>query len=80
MTKTLIVLVLLVIVVSLGVGLRHLLTEGGRSPKTVKALTVRIGLSIALFFLLLVGYMVGILHPHGLNAGAKPAQTQGARQ
>jgi len=75
LTKTLIVFVLLLIIASLAVGLRHLLTEGERSPKTAQALTVRIGLSIALFFLLLLGYQAGILHPHGLNTGANPPQT-----
>jgi hypothetical protein len=80
MTKFLIVFVLLLIIASLAVGLRHLLTEGERSPKTVKALTVRIGLSIALFFLLLLGYQAGLLHPHGLKPGANPAAGAGGQK
>lgn len=71
--KVVIVLVLLLIIVSLGVALRYLLMEGERSPGTVKALTVRIGVSIALFFLLLLGYKAGILHPHGLNKATAQA-------
>jgi hypothetical protein len=67
LTKTLVIIVFFVIVASLGLALRHLLIEGDRSPKTVKALTLRIGLSIALFFLLLLGYQSGVLQPHGLR-------------
>lgn len=75
MTKFLVLVVFFVIVVSLAVALRHLLLSGERSPATVKALTVRIGLSLALFFLLLLGFQTGVLQPHGLNKGlgATPA-------
>lgn len=73
LTKILIVFVLFLIIVSLAVALRHLLLEGERSPKTAQALTVRIGMSIALFILLLIGYKAGILHPHGLKTAANQA-------
>jgi hypothetical protein len=39
----------------------------------VKALTFRIGLSILLFLLLLLGYRLGFLHPHGLRPGSPVA-------
>jgi len=78
LTKLLIVFVLFLIVGSLAVALRHLLMDGERSPRTVKALTVRIGMSIALFFLMLLGYQAGLLHPHGLNGAT--AQTAGGRK
>ncbi|QSA95883.1 twin transmembrane helix small protein [Methylococcus sp. EFPC2] len=65
--KILIVFVLIMIVASLGTALVYLLKDRNRSPRTVKALTARIGMSIALFFLLLIGFQTGILHPHGLN-------------
>ena len=77
--KIVIVLMLLVVIASLAVALRHLLLDGERSPRTVKALTVRIGLSIALFFLLLLGYKVGLLHPHGLNKAPAPAAASGQK-
>lgn len=64
--QTLIVLVLLIIVGSLGSALYYLLKDRGRSPRTVKALTFRIGLSITLFVLLLLGFQFGLLQPHGL--------------
>jgi hypothetical protein len=38
----------------------------------VKALTFRIGLSIGLFILLLLGYAAGLLQPHGLRPGQRP--------
>jgi hypothetical protein len=66
-TKTLIVIVLFLIIASLGLALRYLFKDGGGSRRTVKALTYRIAMSLALFFLLLLGYQAGILHPHGLN-------------
>ena len=79
-TKILIVFVLIVIIASLGLALRYLFIDGERSSRTVKALTFRIGLSIALFLLILLGYQVGILHPHGLNAGMNnKAQSNGQR-
>ncbi len=77
LAKTLIVFLLFLIIASLGVALRYLLKDGERSPRTVKALTIRIGMSIALFFLLLLGYQAGILHPHGLKAGVNQVQTSG---
>ena len=76
--KALIVLVLLLIIASLGLALKYLLKDGERSTRTVKALTFRIGMSIALFFLLLLGYQAGILHPHGLNKA--PAPVAGERK
>lgn len=79
-TKIVILLLLLVIIVSLGMALRYLLIDGERSTRTVKALTYRIGLSLALFFLLLLGYQTGILHPHALNAGINKAQTATEKQ
>ncbi|MCX7111147.1 MAG: twin transmembrane helix small protein [Proteobacteria bacterium] len=78
-TKTMIVFVLILIIASLGLALRYLFKDGERSPRTVKALTLRIGISIALFVLLLLGYQAGILHPHGLNVGVNKAQTGSQR-
>ena len=77
-SKVLIVFVLILIIGSLGLALHYLFKDGGGSPRTVKALTLRIGLSIALFLLLLLGYQAGILHPHGLNKG--PIQSAGERK
>ena len=77
--KIFIVLVLLAIVGNLGSALYYLLKDRDRSPRTVKALTLRIGLSIALFFLLLLAYGFGLIQPHGLRPGFGPAPPPPAR-
>ncbi|MHB8424164.1 MAG: twin transmembrane helix small protein [Gammaproteobacteria bacterium] len=61
-----IILILLLIVASLFSGMFYMLHDRGQSTRAVKALSVRIALSLLLFFLLLLGYWTGILHPHGL--------------
>ncbi len=65
--KLLIVLCLIAIVVSLGAGLFHLSSGKGNSAGTVKALTVRIVLSVALFLLLLLAWSQGLIAPHGIG-------------
>jgi hypothetical protein len=64
--KTLVVLVLLVIIGSLFSGLFYLVRDKGTSERTVRALTVRISLSVLLFILLMLGYATGVLQPHGV--------------
>ena len=64
--KLFIVLVLLVILGSLASGLVFLIKDKGDSDRTVKALTWRISLSVALFLLLMLGYATGVLQPHGV--------------
>ena len=66
-TKILVVLVLLTIVGSLFSGLFFLIRDKGASDRTVRALTVRISLSVLLFVLLLIGYASGLLQPHGVG-------------
>ena len=64
--RLLIFLVLAAIVVSLGVALYHLATGQGESDKLLRSLTGRIGLSVALFVLLMLAWRFGLIHPHGL--------------
>ncbi|MBI4985718.1 MAG: twin transmembrane helix small protein [Rhodocyclales bacterium] len=66
LVKLVIVLVLLAVVASLGVALVQLVRDRGRSTRMVTALTVRIGLSILLFALLVAGMFAGIVVPHGV--------------
>jgi hypothetical protein len=61
MIKLFVVLVLLAIVGSLFSGLFFLYRDRGTGTRTVRALTLRIGLSISLFVLLLVSYRFGIV-------------------
>lgn len=64
--KVVIVAALLAIVFSLGVALWRLISDRGNSERAVKALTFRIGLSIALFVLLVLGMLTGVVVPHGV--------------
>ena len=65
--KVLVVVVLVAIVVSLGSALFHL-SRGSRtaedSRKMARALTVRIGLSLVLFLLLMGAWYFGLIKPH----------------
>jgi hypothetical protein len=69
--KILIVLVLAAIVGSLGKALFHMSSGGANdvahSAMMARALTVRIGLSIALFALLMLAWYFGGIAPHGMG-------------
>ena len=61
MLRVLVVLLLLAIVGSLFSGLFYLYRDRGASARTAKVLTLRIGLSIALFILLLLSFRFGLI-------------------
>jgi hypothetical protein len=61
-----IVIFLLAILAALGSGLFFLVSDGGDKRRTVMALTLRIGLSLALILFLVIGYLLGWIHPHGI--------------
>lgn len=63
--KAIIVLMLVFIFFSLGSALFFLVSDK-KSDRMIKALTWRVGLSIALFVLLLIAYMLGWISPHPL--------------
>lgn len=65
--KAVVALLLVGIVASLGKALFHLSSDPDGSAGMVRALTVRIGLSVALFLLLLIGWYTGAIEPHGLR-------------
>jgi len=65
-TKIIAVLFLVTIIGSLFSGLFYLVKDKGTSERTVRALTVRISLSVLLFVLLMLAYATGLLHPHGM--------------
>ena len=66
-TKIIVVLFLIFIVGSLFSGLYYLVKDKGASERTVRALTLRISLSVILFILLMIGYATGLLQPHGVT-------------
>jgi hypothetical protein len=69
----LIVLLLFVaILASLGSALGFLLRSQGNSKRMLQALTLRVGLSVLLFVLLLVAWRIGLIQPHGLMPVGSP--------
>jgi apolipoprotein N-acyltransferase len=58
---------LIAIVISLASSLFYLVNDKGESRKMVKALTVRVTLSVLLFILLLLAWSQGLIQPHGLG-------------
>jgi hypothetical protein len=66
MIKVLIIATLLGIIISLGHALYTMTVGPSDSKRMVQALTVRVGLSVGLFVLLLVGWRLGVVTPHGL--------------
>ena len=69
LTKIIVVLFLFAIIDSLFSGLFFLMKDKGASERTVKALTVRVSLSVLLFILLMIGFATGLLQPHGAIPG-----------
>jgi hypothetical protein len=63
MQQAVILLFLAAILLSLGSALVYLVKDRGQSNRTVKALTFRVGLSIALFILLMLGHHFGFIQP-----------------
>jgi hypothetical protein len=63
--KLVVIAFLIVIVASLASALIYLIRDKGQSDRTVKVLTVRVALSVALFLLLMIGYYFGIIPQHG---------------
>jgi hypothetical protein len=60
-------LFIVLILGSLASALYYLIKDKGQSDRTVKMLTVRVGLSLTLFLLLMAGYYFGIVPQSGLR-------------
>jgi hypothetical protein len=65
--RYLVILAFVGILGSLGSALFYLMRDKGTSNKTVNALTVRIGLSVALFLFLLFSYWMGWIETTGFK-------------
>ena len=59
--KIVVILFLVFILASLGSALYFLVKDRGQSDRVVKALTVRVVLSVALFALLMLGFYLGLI-------------------
>ncbi len=62
--KLLIVLVLLGILLSLGSALFYLVRDKEGSPRLLRALTIRISLSVILFLVLMAAWYAGLIEPN----------------
>ncbi len=67
MQKLIIVAFFLVILYNLGAGLYYMMVDKGETDRTVRSLTWRIGLSVALILLVILGIWSGVIKPHGLG-------------
>ncbi|GMQ75800.1 MAG: hypothetical protein BMS9Abin01_1058 [Gammaproteobacteria bacterium] len=67
LSKILVIVIFLGIVVSMGSALFFLIKDKGQSDRTLRALTVRIVVSMALFALLFVLWGLGLISPHGVQ-------------
>ena len=67
LAKVLIIAIFIGIVASMGSALVFLIKDRGQSSRTLKALTVRIVVSVALFALLFALWGLGLISPHGIR-------------
>ena len=61
--KFIVLILLAAIVISLGTGLFYLRREDADSPKMLRALQVRVGLSLVLVLFLVASYFLGWIQP-----------------
>jgi len=66
MQKLLIIAILVVILWNLGAGLYYMMVDKGTTNRTVRSLSWRIGTSVALILLVVVGIYSGVIKPHGI--------------
>ena len=65
--KLIIIAFMVVIIYNLGAGLYYMMVDKGTTDRTVKALTRRIALSVALIVLIILGIATGLIKPHGIG-------------
>jgi len=65
--RLIIIVVLIAILASLFSGMYFMVHDRGQSTRNVKALSIRIGLSLLLFALLIVAYLTGIIQPNPVH-------------
>lgn len=61
-----ILIFILLIIGSLFSALYYMIRDKGQSTRAVRALTWRVGLSITLFLILMIGYHFGFITPQGM--------------
>ncbi|USQ14109.1 twin transmembrane helix small protein [Legionella lytica] len=65
-TKIIIIFAMIIIAGSLASGLVFLLRDSGNTKRTVKALTIRVAISLSLFIFLIIAFKLGLIRPHGI--------------
>lgn len=65
--KLIIVAVFIGVLASLASALLYLVKDRGQSDRAVRALTIRVGVSIGLLALLVVFWALGFIQPHGIR-------------
>ena len=65
--KTIVVILFLCILASMASALIFLVKDKGSSKRTANALTWRIAISVIAFLVLIIGYITGLIHPHGIS-------------
>jgi predicted MFS family arabinose efflux permease len=64
--KLFVILVLLGIVGSMGSALFYLMRDRDNDKRVLRALTIRVGLSVLLFLLLIGAYFAGLIQPNAM--------------
>ena len=67
LAKLLVVAIFIGVLASLGSGLFFLVRDKGQSERTVRALTIRVAISIGLLCLLVLLWWLGLIQPHGIR-------------
>lgn len=67
MQKLLIVAVFIAVVYNLGAALYYMMSDKG--GRMARSLTWRIGLSVGLILLVVLGIYTGVIEPHGVTVG-----------
>lgn len=65
--KFVVAIAFVLILVSLGSALFYLMRDKGASDKTVKALAMRVGFSVALFLFLIIAHQLGWIQSTGIR-------------
>lgn len=64
--KIIVLILFIVILASLAAALFSMIKHRGQGKQTVNALTLRVVLSVIAFALLILGYAMGWIQPHGI--------------
>ncbi|MDQ9169029.1 twin transmembrane helix small protein [Oxalobacteraceae bacterium R-40] len=67
--KIIVALAFVLIIGSLASALFFLMRDTGKSKRTARALTFRIGFSVLLFIFILIAYRMGWIQPTGIRMG-----------